>query len=164
MHLTTALVEVRHNQYSVEVSVDDEGTFSTEVLGETYENPSFGGLLRDVRDGLIASRVEVPFVSTSGSRGVIRGYHAGQGKVLITWENGQKDTLSAYTSVFPSLSDEDAAEIIQAEADLTQAKQRLDAVNAKYAERKLDAGALLAQHLNERVEDRSLARYQTVDA
>lgn len=39
-------------------------------------------------------KVAVPFVTTSGKRGVATGFHAGTGNVLVTWADGKTEQLS----------------------------------------------------------------------
>jgi hypothetical protein len=99
-----------HN-ISLPVFVDENGTFSFTWDEEHVESETLGGLRAFLKDKFDASQVEVPFVSVSGNRGVIRGIHKGNRDLLITMADGTKQRLSPWSRVFTDLPEETIAEI-----------------------------------------------------
>lgn len=101
MHLTTLSLQERELEgVTFEVNVTGLGKFEADFEGEHFQADTLLTLRRQLRDAVMASRHEVPFVSESGRRGVIRGYHAGNRDLLVTWDNGDKDRLNPRTLVF----------------------------------------------------------------
>jgi hypothetical protein len=98
---------------AIPVGVSDEGLFVAELDGEEYESGTFRGLKWMLEKAMLARRFEVLFVSVWGRKGVMRGYHAGNHDVLVTWSDGTKDRISQHDKVFAAdeVSDEDIAEI-----------------------------------------------------
>jgi len=74
--------------------------FVADIGDERLESDSLDQLQRLVRDTLIGARVEVPFVSRRGRRGVMRGFHAGNRDILVTYDDGDKDRFDSHAQVF----------------------------------------------------------------
>jgi hypothetical protein len=122
MHLTDIEVLGR----DVPVDVDEDGTFRVSLNPELqFEADTLDRLTRVVRDSVLAERAEAPFVNDAGTRGVMRGWHAGNRDILVTWEGGEKDRISPHTRVFPTLDDETIEEIRALERTVRAAQNRL---------------------------------------
>jgi len=160
MHLTTFEVEVRryhegaaHKSLTAEIDVHEDGSFSAEFLGEHFSSPQLSTLKGQLRDALIGSRAEVPFVTMEGRRGVMRGWHAGNYDILVTWEDGSKGKLGTYADVYPSL---DASELEELQTNLMAVKTLQDGMATFEADRKeriARASDLLAQAVGEDLSD-----------
>jgi hypothetical protein len=111
----------------VTARVNDDGKFVATFRDEEYVSDTLSGLTAQLRNGVKAARVEIPFVSARGRRGIIRGYHASNRDVLITWEDGRKSKLGQRDRVFPAdvVSDEQIAEIRQIDEQMDALKARL---------------------------------------
>ena len=121
---------MRVTAFGVEFDVDvsEEGIFSATLHGETYEADTLAKLKNDLAAGVRSSKGEVPFIDVSdGDRGVIRGYHQGQRKILVTWENGQKASVSTYLNVVSEdgLTEDEIAEIKALNASIKAERARL---------------------------------------
>jgi hypothetical protein len=122
MNLTE--IEVLGN--TVQVEVGEDGTFRASLNPELeLEAESLGRLKGLIRDSIIGSRVEVPFVNDYGARGVMRGFHAQNQDILVTWDDGEKGRISPHTRVFKTMGDETVAEIRSLEGTVRQAQERL---------------------------------------
>lgn len=82
------------------MDVNEHGVFSATFQGEFFSAESLDRLHYQLRDALMAARVEVPFVSPSGRKGVMRGYHGGTRELLVTWEDGEKGRFHPTSHVF----------------------------------------------------------------
>ena len=162
MHLTTFEVEVRryhegaaHKSLTAEIDVHEDGSFSAEFLGEHFSSPQLSTLKGQLRDALIGSRAEVPFVTMEGRRGVMRGWHAGNYDILVTWEDGSKGKLGTYADVYPSLDESELEELRELIHQAKVAQDQLATFEADRRERKERASELLAEAIGEDLSDRS---------
>jgi hypothetical protein len=90
-HLLTT-VKVEGMEIDVEVRTD--GEFQAFVDDQTVESPTLTGLEARLREAIHGKRLRIPFIlAATGRAGVIRGYHASQRKLLVTWDDGEKDTI-----------------------------------------------------------------------
>jgi hypothetical protein len=145
------LTDITVRDVTVPVSISINGTFSTTLSGEEYEASGLNALRKMIDDAIITSRHEVPFITTSGSRGIMRGWHAGQSKFLVTWANGEKGTLDEHKRVWRSgeVSDEHLAEMRGTREQIEAAKARLDELDTATTR----AGDLFAEVFGEDVTD-----------
>jgi hypothetical protein len=124
VRLTTLEVE----GVEIEVSVTENGKFEATFKDETYDATEMRVLGSHLKDAVLSSRVEVPFVTADGRRGVMRGWHAGNRDILVTWADGTKDRIRQYEPVFrpENIDDEriDAIENVQAEQERLKARLR----------------------------------------
>jgi hypothetical protein len=116
-----------------EAAIDDEGKFSVTLDDEIYEADSLNGLRGQLRDAIIARRMEVPFITTEGDRGVMRGFHAGNRDVLVTWESGSKGRLSPHIIVFRDgeITDEEIEELKTIQRQGEELRARKVAISEK---------------------------------
>lgn len=116
------------SRVTVPVEVTRTGEFVARIGDDVYSNERLEGLKFNLKEGLHATRVDVPFVSYDGRRGVIRGYHSGTREALVTWEDGTKDKVAAYTRVWrpDEVSDEAVEEIERLRSTREQADRRLN--------------------------------------
>ena len=133
----------------VTARVNDDGKFVATFRDEEYVSDTLSGLTAQLRNGVKAARVEIPFVSARGRRGIIRGYHASNRDVLITWEDGRKSKLGQRDRVFPAdvVSDEQIAEIRQIDEQMDALKARLIELQAGL----IEVEKVLNDELNENV-------------
>jgi len=133
MQFTT--IKVEGIEFPVEVELDRDGfdgaLFSTTVNGDEINSPTLNGLRRMLKDMIIASRIEVPYTDAYGTRGVMRGIHAGNRDILVTYSNGEKGRISGYERVY---LEADAAAVDQARAEVRAAEQQLADANAHLKE------------------------------
>jgi hypothetical protein len=113
--------------------ITDEGKFVTTLDGEPHENDRLDGLKYELRDSLLARRVEVPFVSLKGTPGTMRGFHAGNKDVLVTWEDGTKARVSHYANVYRDgvLSEAEVQELRDIERQLDELRARREELEPK---------------------------------
>jgi len=127
----TKLVDIEINGVPLVVYVDNDGVFSTEFKDEEYTTGGqYGDLYRLkalMADTVKSSRLEVPFVLYDGRRGIMRGWHATQRKILVTWRDGTKGSIDTYANVWKAedVSDETIAEIQRLEGEIHAASKRL---------------------------------------
>lgn len=100
----------------IEVEVEyqlDRENFVAEFGGETFTAETLASLRRHLKDYAVSYRTEAPFVSAFGRRGVMRGWHAGNHDILVTWDDDQKGRLSPHERVWTpeGISDAEVAEI-----------------------------------------------------
>jgi len=85
----------------IDVYAGDDGHWYASV-GDLHLNEiSFDSLRRNISTAVKTHKVEVPFVSAFGRKGVMRALHASTGQILVTWDDGKKGRLDRYTRVFP---------------------------------------------------------------
>jgi hypothetical protein len=84
----------------VDVYVRPNGEFTATVDDEEFTGDTLRRLIHHVTDALVASRFEVAFVTDTGRRGVLRGYHGGTREFLVTWQDGTKGRIRTYERVF----------------------------------------------------------------
>lgn len=118
---------------SVAVEVDEDGEFSAQFLGDSYKADSLLRLLRVLRDAVRAARFTVPFVSLAGRPGVMRGYHAANRDLLVTWNDGDKGRLATHERVFRpgAVGQDELDEITALERVIVQARERVQEIQAR---------------------------------
>ena len=84
------------------VQLTPSGMFVAEIAGETETSETLGGLRSMLSKVIRGTRLEVGFVTGDGDEGVVRGLHASQHKLLVTWKDGEKGTLDTFEHVFPA--------------------------------------------------------------
>ena len=152
MHLTD--IEVLGT--TVAVDVDDKGVFRASVNPELeFEADGLDRLKRVIRDSVIATRVEVPFVNDAGTRGVMRGFHAANRDILVTWEDGEKGRITPYTRVLPADTDEATIEELRR---LEQATREVQARLKELREPGRQAEEVFTEGLGENIFDRDRLR------
>jgi hypothetical protein len=146
MKLTT----ITRKGVDFDVDVDEQGKFSTTLKDEVYESESLDRLKRLLDDAVVGSRLEVPFISLSGTRGVMRGYHASNRDILVTWHNGTKGRFSQTTKVFSENLDPDLLEELQTlRRVVEQANERIEEITAGA----IKADALFSEAFGEDLSD-----------
>lgn len=126
MYLTDLTINVKGDEFTFAVEVTEDGTFTTDYQGDVVNDERLDSLRRSLQDVVLASRAEVPFVTATGRAGIIRGYHAGQRALLVTWSNGEKGTLNTHAQVYRELSDEQVAEVKAAAQQFGDAQARVE--------------------------------------
>lgn len=112
----------------IPVNVTDEGVFTATLDDQEVVGDSIREIERRCHNAIMASKIEVPFVTQNGHRGVMRGFHASQSKVLVTWANGDKGGIENHEKVWPA-DKIDQARIDDIKATLiaiAQLRERLD--------------------------------------
>jgi hypothetical protein len=110
MKLTT----ITRKGVDFDVDVSEDGKFSATLKDDVYDADDLDHLRRILDDAVVASRLSVPFVSEYGRRGVMRGYHAGNRDVLVTWDDdGSKSSISQHNKVFSENFDPDLIDELQ---------------------------------------------------
>lgn len=127
MHLTTLTVE----GVEVEIDVNEKGIFSAKLGGEELADEAIDRLERQIKAMIIARRIELPFTNANGNRGVMRGYHAGNHDILITWANGETGRLSDYETVYLNA---DEVTIASARVEIKNAAEALKSAKDKLHE------------------------------
>lgn len=120
---------------TVSVSVDaEDGKFRATMNDQEYEAESLSGLRGDLVAAVTAAKLNVPFVTTKGERGTVRGWHAGNHDVLVTWADGSKGRIGTWDTVARDATPEQ----LQA---LAEARDRFDKADAarREAEKALNA-------------------------
>lgn len=160
MHLTTFKVEVMRyhdgqegDSLPVEIQVSEDGQFHAEFLGDHFQSQQLSLLKAQLRDRLLSSRVEVPFISMEGRKGVMRGWHAGNHDILVTWEDGTKGKLGTYADVYPELDESELSELSDMLLAAKTIQDSLATFEADRQERKKRASDLLAQAVGEDLSD-----------
>jgi len=127
------IAPTRDQEILVPVEVDEQGTFSASWDGEMFAANRLEALAYQLRELALSRRTQMPFVGSGGTRGVIRGYHAGNRDLLVTWEGGEKGRFSGHTKVFrpESISDEEIAEIKRLEREIEEKSKRLKEIRTK---------------------------------
>ena len=146
----------RSNDYELEpvriygvdltITVSPAGEFHGEYQGDDYMASSLSDLTRRLAVAIASSRTEVPFISQRGRHGVLRGYHAGNHDVLVTWSNGDKDRLSPHEKVFVP-GEVTEAELEQMENLRRVVQQANDAIRDIEAKAEHRAAELLSEAL-----------------
>lgn len=146
MHLTNINVHGK----SVAVDINESGQFTATMAGETFETGSLSQLRDHLTDALIASRAEVPFVSKTGRRGTMRGFHAGNYDVLVTWVDGTKDRMSPSERVFrpEDIDEETLQELVRLQKLRGETAAKIQDIQAQA---KTEPRAMLAEALGEDV-------------
>lgn len=146
MHLTN--LDVRGK--TVPVDVSESGEFTATFVDETFSAGSLRQLRDHLTDALIASRAEVPFVSRAGRRGTMRGFHAGNYDVLVTWADGTKDRMSPSDRVFrpDEIDEQTLEELVRLQALRGSTVEQIQAIQASA---RTEARLLLAEALGEDV-------------
>jgi hypothetical protein len=118
----------KHGGPTVPIYVTTEGRFVATIGEVELDHPHFDSVKRQIDDTVYGHRIDVPFVDRNGRRGTLRGFHASQRKVLVTWENGNKDSLDSYSEVFrpENISDEQIDAIRAAIRQITEAHAQLE--------------------------------------
>jgi hypothetical protein len=114
-----------------DIYVDETGKFRAEFAGELYEADTFVGLTRHLRTAVVAARYEVPFVDFHGYRGVIRGYHAGLRDILVTWENGKKESISTHHRA-SQLDETEQSKLRSLLDEIERLQERVDEITADF--------------------------------
>jgi len=109
----------------IPVEITDEGRFTADLGGEQAQSDTLQGLKRNALQYVKTMRLNLPFVTTSGNRGTLRGYHASQNKLLVTFENGTKTTMDYYHPVFVERTAEQIEELRKAREQLSAAQERV---------------------------------------
>lgn len=148
MHLTN--IDVRGK--SVPVDVSESGVFTATFADETFEAGSLAQLHNNLVDALIASRADVPFVSKSGRRGRMRGFHAGNYDVLVTWEDGTKGRMPPSERVFRAdeIEEETVEELRRLQKQRGEVTDQIQQIQARA---RTEGRTLLAEALGEDVAD-----------
>ena len=91
-----------------------KATFSLHLGEENdVEAPSFAELAAKVKD-LRLVRFELPFTNRIGQDGMVTGFHASNGNMLVRWGSGKTEQVYARSSLndaMPQLSDEEKDEL-----------------------------------------------------
>jgi len=138
----------KHGGHPLAIEVTDEGRFLATVGEVEVDADTLDGAKRQIDDTVYGYRVEVPFVdAATGRRGVLRGFHAGQRKLLVTWQDGSKDTIDPYRMIFPgeAVTDEQAARIVALVEQMTEARR----LHVAAQEGSVKAQTLLAEKIGE---------------
>lgn len=132
MVLTTITIRpsnrVSDSGVAVLVGVNEEGKFSATFQDENYEDDRLEGLRRQLATAILASRFEVQFYSVDGRAGTMRGYHAGNHDLLVTWSDGEMGRMRSYTPVFREISPETVAELSELRAQIERATTRIQEI------------------------------------
>jgi len=121
----------------------DKATFTLH-LGEENDvsADSFRQLEQKVAD-LRLVRFELPFTNRIGQDGMVTGFHATNGNMLIRWASGKTEQTYSSSNIndaMPRLSDEDKAELRKLIADVRDAQKAWnDFVSARQFESVRDA-------------------------
>lgn len=130
--MTTNLTNLNVEGHDVPVTVDDDGKFHATVGDAHLTSETLATLKNQIKDSIIGSRLEIPFVFATGRRGVMRGFHAANKDILVTWSDGTKARLSGREPVFldDEIDDATVEEILRLEDEITVAKERLGEIRS----------------------------------
>jgi len=115
---TGLTIEVSGKKYPVELVTDqkawDKARFRLHLgEGNDVEADSFRELADKVED-LRLVRFELPFTNRYGADGMVTGFHATNGHMLIRWASGKTEQVygsSSLNDAMPQLGDEDKTEL-----------------------------------------------------
>ena len=125
------MLEVITPSVTVPVTVNEQGHFIATWNEQEFRAESFSTIRSHIKDAVRAARVQVPFIAMNGRRGVIRGFHASQRSILVTWDGGVKDSIDTYSKVFPGDIDPHVIEeIITLEQTRAKIMDRLQELRA----------------------------------
>lgn len=123
----------RHGGQPVQIEVTDTGQFRATVGEVELEADYLDRVRRQIDDTVYGHRIEVPFVNLNGYHGTMRGFHAAQRKVLVTWDDGDKDSLDSYEKVYRGgiLTDAEVDSIKSIRAEIAKLQAERKAIEAK---------------------------------
>jgi hypothetical protein len=145
------------------VYVNKEGEFALPINEELIlTNTHLVALLYEAKDTIKSLRLEVPFLNLNGAEGVIRGLHASNSDLLVTWYDGEKDRVPSRTLGYRpgTVSQEELDELRQAKREMAAAQEKLKWIEGRLVERQVN----LADLFNESIGEELLNPYYSTNA